>query len=264
MCKRRHPNAGLGLLLVLSLLLSPIASAWATITNVQSTTSATTSITLNGVAAGNTLVLLVGWYRDTGTDAVFPTPTDSNGTVAVATSPAPADDSLNAHDMGAAIFYVTNANAGTHTFTLNAVNNHATLVEFSNMAVASFDVAANARTQGSSSATSQVTGTTASTAQASELVVIACSLAATSGGTSDVGWTDPVSGFTTLQKTINISTDLPVLHAWKEVSATGTQAATFTWTTGNATGFMQAAIATFKATVASGGNTTRALTGVGQ
>lgn len=227
---------------------------------VQSTTSATTSIALNGVAAGNTLVLMVGWYRDTGTDAVFPTPTDSNGTVAVATSPAPADDSLNAHDGGAAIFYVTNANAGTHTFTLNSANLHATLVEFSSMTASSFDVAANARTQGSSSAISQVTGTTGVTAQANEIVVIACSLVATSGGTSDVGWTDPVPGYTTLQKTINISTDLPVLHAWKEINAVGTQAETFNWTTGNATGYMQAAIATFAEAAASVASTMPAMT----
>jgi hypothetical protein len=219
------------------------------ITNVQSVNSATNTIALNGVTAGNTLVLMIGYYRDTGTDAVFPTPTDSSGnTVNVAVSPVPSNDSVNAHDLGVAIFYVTNASAGTHTFTMSSVSaQHATLTEFSPLTSSSFDVATSATTNGSSSATSQVTGTTASTAQANELVVICCTLGATAGSTSDVLWTDPVSGFTTLQKVVNLASDLPILHAWKEVSGVGAQSATFNWGVSNSTGFMQAGIATFKA-----------------
>jgi hypothetical protein len=233
-------------LLVFLLTLLVGSPAWATITNVQSTTSATTSIALSGVTAGNTLVLIVSWYRDVGTGAAFPTPTDSNGTVAVATAPTPATASAP-HDLGVAIFYVTNAASGTHTFTLASLSeSHATLVEFNPMALSSFDVATNAKTDASSSGTSQVTGTTASTAQASELVVIACTYGNQSGGVSDIGWTDPVSGFTTLQKVSDSATQLPTFHAWKEVSSIGTQAATFNWTTGSSSGYMQAAIATFK------------------
>lgn len=227
----------------------PITTAQAAVTGKN-----TTSITLNGVTAGNTLVLIVGWYRDTGTQAVHPTPIDSSGnTVNVAVSPVPAHDSGTLHDAGASIFYVTNASAGMHTMTLTAMTaNNVTLVEFTPLIASSFDVATSALTQGSSGNTTQATGTTASTSTDNELVVIGCTLSNTAAGTNNVGWTLPVAGFTTLQHVDDLSVDLPVNHAWKEVNAIGTQQATFNWSVSNATGYMQASIATFIETVSSG------------
>jgi hypothetical protein len=107
-----------------------------------------------------------------------------------------------------------------------------------------FDVEANAKTENSAH-TSQVTGTTATTAQADELVCIAHALRAATGA-ADVGYTNPVSGFTTHQITSNDATNVTTFHATQVVSSIGTQTATFNWTASESGMSGQACIATFR------------------
>jgi hypothetical protein len=50
--------------------------------------------------------------------------------------------------------------------------------------------------------------------------VLICHGMAAEFGSANVTYTDPVSGFTTLQKVIDDSSDLAMFHAWETVAAT--------------------------------------------
>jgi len=215
------------------------------ITVVQSVTAGSGTLTLNGVAAGNTLLFFQSFFRNVSTGAGLTAPTDTNGTFSTSSAGTPA--TFGGHDVGIGLFHQYNVASGTHTVTPNATSDwNATLIEVSGLVTASaLDVTTNAKTD-SSAHTSQVTGTTASTAQSSELVIIGCTLGASTGA-SDVGWTDPVSGFTTLFKVSDDSIDVATFHAYKTISSIGTQSATFNWTNNDASNASHAAIATYKA-----------------
>lgn len=214
---------------------------------VQSATGKGASVTLTGVAAGNTLILLSSYFRDVSSGVAMVAPTDTQGTWSVAASGVPGV--ANSTDCGTGIFYQGNVASGTHTVTPQSTFDRVhTLAEFSGLTSAPFDVGATAKTD-NSSFTSQVTGTTATTGQADELVVISLGLAC-SVGVNDVGFTDPVSGFTTLQKVTNDASDVATMHAYKTINAIGNQSATFNWTDNESGQFAGAAIATFKAALA--------------
>jgi len=220
------------------------------------TVTGTGNLTLNGVVSGNTLIAEQSSFRNTGTTTAIAVPTDTNGTFvgSIAGTGALCIGSIRASIVG--VFYAVNAASGTHTLTFEAnPSSNQTLSEFSGMATASvLDVSATAKTE-NSDITSQVTGTTGTTAQNDELIIIALSLAAPDGS-ADVTFTDPVSGFTTLQKVPNDLTDIATFHAYKIVAATGTQAATFNWTAHETNMGAHAAIAAFKG--AAGGAAARA------
>jgi hypothetical protein len=203
------------------------------------------------VTAGSLLTLQTAYFRNPSTGLAEAIPTDSQGTWSTASAGVPGIAS--GLDSAGSIFYQANVAAGTHTVTPQANNSkNCTLVEWSGATTTPLDGSANAATN-SFSGTSQVTGTTATTAQADELSLTALGLAA-AGGAADVGFTDPVSGYTTLQKQSNDLTDIAAFHAYKILVATGTQSATFNWTDTEAAQFCGAAIATFKASAAAGGN----------
>ena len=223
------------------------------ITKVQSISGNGATITLNGVTAGNLLTLQTSYFRGSGTGAAETTPTDTNGTWAVAVAPACAEFSGGSVDVGASIFYCKNAASGTHTVTPQANSGHwQTLVEWSGMdTTAPLDVSTHSETSASAH-TSRSTGTTAATAQNDELVLIGCAVGA-SGGANPLGnagttfGSPPVSGFTDLKTVNNDLTDIATQHEYKIVAATGTQSATFTWTASEAAMASQGVIATFKA-----------------
>jgi hypothetical protein len=150
-------------------------------------------------------------------------------------------------DIGVGIFHEQNAAAGTHTVTPQANTSHnSTLAEFSGLVVSGlFDVAKSAGSLVANH-TSQVTGTTATTAQASELVVIALCVGAGSGA-NPMNIVDPVSGFTTLQLVDNDATSVGTHHSFEVIAATGTQSANESWTATEATITSMGCIATFKA-----------------
>jgi hypothetical protein len=217
-----------------------------TIALAQSITGNGATLTLNGVVSGALLTLQDSFYRTSGGAVAEAPPTDTQGAWSVSSAGVPGAQG-NGNYSGCGIFHQANAAAGTHTVTpQTSADNNATLCEWVGCKAASpLDASASASTN-NFAGTSQVTGTTAVTAQNDELVLIAFGLACPVGVT-DVGFTDPVSGFTTQQKVSNDASDIATFHAYKIISATGTQSATFNWTDTEATQFCGAAIATFKA-----------------
>ena len=224
-----------------------------TIAKVQSVVGNGATLVLNGVAAGNLLTLQSAAYANPASHAAEATPTDSQGIWSTAISPTPA--TFNSLDVNAAIFYQANVASGTHTVTpatMTAANR--TLVEWSAAVASPFDVSASGTTS-ETAHTSRTTGTTASTAQADELSLIAHSMGALNG-VADVGYTDPVTGYTTLQRISNDASDLGTFHAYKVLSSAGTQSATFNWTASESVMGSQGVIATFKAATGGGATVT--------
>lgn len=218
------------------------------ISKVQSVTGNGASLTLNGVASGNALTLQLTYLRFTTTGARAATPTDTNGTFTASAgdvNPLPAV--FGGGDSGIGIWIEENTASGTHVVTPEADNIiHSSLCEFSGLATSSsLDVAKSASTVGGSQ-TSQVTGTTAATGQASELALI-CLNAGAAIGVANIGLTDPVTNYTTLQVLNDTNTDIGVMHNFRVLSSTGTQAATYNWTDNEANQVSIANIATFKA-----------------
>ena len=213
------------------------------------TVTGTGNLTLNGVAAGNLLVAMQSGYRSNTTTAIA-VPTDTGGTFVGGIAGVGALWFSSTFAVLVGLFYEVNAASGTHTVTFeaNALDNK-TLSEFSGMATASVLDVSQAALTSNSDITSQVTGTTGTTAQADELIIIALAAAAPSGA-NPMGLTNPVSGFTTLQIWDNSLSGLPTFHAYKIVSATGTQSATFNWTAHETNMGAHAAIAAFKGTAA--------------
>jgi hypothetical protein len=213
---------------------------------VQSITGNGATLTLNSVASLAHLTLKDSYFRNTGSSTAEAVPTDTQGTWLTGSSGTPGAY-LALQRAGAGIFYQPAVASGTHTVTPETNGAHnATFCEWSGVATSSpLDASADAKTD-SFAGTSQVTGTTGATAQDDELVLIALGLACNSG-TTDVVFTDPVSGHTTLQKVVNDVSDIATFHAYKIISATGAQSATFNWTDTEIQQYCGAAIATFKA-----------------
>lgn len=104
-----------------------------TATPVYTATSGTPTITINSVASGDFLVLLVDGGGNTPT---LSTPTDTNGTLQTAIA-------YNAANPGMGIYYEPSAASGTHTFNLtfsSSLNTVLYVAEFSS-AVTGFDKA---------------------------------------------------------------------------------------------------------------------------
>lgn len=207
------------------------------------------SPSLTGVTAGNTLALVVGFTSVTVGAAARAAPTDSSGqTWSTAVAPVSVGAS-GSETSQAAIYYLLNANSGTHnlSFTFSGVGQFCgyTLVEFP--ACSAIDVTAS--NSGTTSVTTGNTGTTGATAQANEAVLVCLTTNTIGAGLANAAFTDPPSGYTTLfsQQATNAHTGAQ--HSYLETSATGTQSATWTWTSGAQTSWM-AVIATFRLTAA--------------
>lgn len=214
------------------------------IAKVQSVTGNGATVVLNGVAAGNTIFYQSSYFRNPSTGVAEAIPTDSNGTFLRGRADVPSI--LSGFDAGVGIFYEENAASGTHTVTPQANSAHnVTLSEFSGMATSGSLDASVAAQNGSGTGTSQSTGTTGTTAQAEELSLIALALSA-GVGTSNVGLTDPVANYITLQIIQDDATDTATMHSYRILSSVGTQSATFNWTASDINQWWQAAIATFK------------------
>lgn len=214
---------------------------------VQAVTGSGATLVLTGTA-GNTLIFVDSLFRNPSTGVPEAIPADSNGTFIVSRAGVPA--TFSGADLGLGIWHQDNILGGTHTVTPGTGHSNAVLMEFSGLTSISLDQVNDAKTN-SGSQTSQVTGTTPTTTVADELVVIGLGLGA-AVGVADVGFTDPVSGFLTTLKVSNDATSVAAFCAYKIISATGTQAATFNWTDNEANQGSHAAIATFKAAATAG------------
>jgi hypothetical protein len=212
----------------------------------QSVTGNGASLTLNGVASQALLTFFDSYFRST-TGLAEPVPTDTQGTWSIGSSGVPGIQT-GGSDTGTGIFYQAAAASGTHTVTPQANADHnATMCEWSGIATSlPLDASANAKTDVATPVQTQVTGTTGFTVQANELILISVGIGGVPG-LADIALTDPVPGFTTLQKVSNDASNVGAFHAYKIVSATGTQSATFNWVDGTSSTFCGAAIATFKA-----------------
>ena len=222
-------------------------------TKVQSATpgtatgGATLSATISGVTGGNTLVITI-WYLDSNrnTTVVPTTPTDSNGTLSVAIAPTCASAGVSFSCVGAAIYYVPNANAGSHTITFTpasgAVYGHMTIDEWSGLG--SFDKSSSSTNNSAASSTSGSSGTTATLTNANEIVFVATALASNTG-LANAGISDPPTGYASLyadqDTAVNVGTEI----AWKSVSSTAAVSATWSWTADSSQFTSQGVIATF-------------------
>ncbi len=215
---------------------------------VQSATGNGATVTLNGVVANNGIIYQDSYFRNPTTGATQTTPTDTNGTFVASSNDAPlVAASL---DIGCCEFHEQAAASGTHTVTPQANTlHHTTISEISSAAASGlFDVAKSAQ-DATASHLSQPTGTTSATAQADEISFITVALLQATGG-NPVGFTDPVATYTTLQIASDTSNDIGIMHSFKVLNATGTQTATFNWTTVDATVCASmGCIATFKGAV---------------
>lgn len=223
---------------------------------VQSTTGASSQIVLTGVTAGNMLALWHTYFINTLTSTAPNKPIDSNGTFSTASADIPASYG-GSDNVGIALFYESAAAAGTHNVTTQALNGkQVTLAEFSGLSSVPFDVATSAVTNNSTQ-TIQSTGTTAALAGLSNLIIIGLGLAA-QAGSSNVGFTDPVSTYTTLQKVSNDATSVAAFHAYKVIAVSTSQFTSFKWTDNEITQGSHGAIASFQAasTVAATGSIT--------
>jgi len=216
------------------------------ITKTQGATGTGTTIALNSVTAGALLTLQTSYFRNTGTGAAETTPTDTQGTWSALQAPTPAGFSGGGQDVGDSIFFQKNVASGTHTVTpQNNTIRKLSLTEWGSADTTTPNDASNHGETSDTSHTSRTTNATGVLASSDELVLINCGIGAT-GGAADIGWTDPVSGYTTLQKVVNSASDLACLHAWKTVSSNGSITATFNWTD-NSSATSQATIGTFQA-----------------
>lgn len=215
------------------------------IVKVQSITGNGATLVLNGVAAGNALVLITSYTRAT-TGATETTPSDSNGTFTAARNDVPVVFNTS-DDVGATIWFQPNAAAGTHTVTPQAnVSHHHSLMEFSGMATSGLlDATVAAQKNNAGNQSSQATGTTGATVQASELSLIAFSIA--SGGGSAIVQTDPIPNYLTVSIGNDTVNDFGFVHAYQILSAIGTQSATDNWTNQATPEASIGSIATFKA-----------------
>lgn len=212
--------------------------------------------TLNGVVAGNTLVVL-GSYTRTGASNAQLTPSDSvAGTLSVGIAPT----LLTTVDgpTGAGIWHALSVASGTHVVTFTdttGIYGTFTVAEFSN--ITSLDKTTSNGNSSAASSTGGNTGTTVATTVSTELIVAAlaveCGVGKTNAGIS----TPATSGYTSLAVQQNTGTNTGGEQSYKEVSSTGTQTASWTWTADTSMHAWQGVIATY---VESSG-VTKSLTG---
>lgn len=219
------------------------ASALAT----EDTSTITPSLT--GVATGNTIVIAVICASDTTTAISAPT----NYTVAVAPT------KVNFPDIGRnyciAIFYRENAPSGSHSPAITIAGTsvrsaRAAIMEFSGLLTSSsLDVTASG--SAGSGVTSGNTGTTGTTAQADALAIAVMGIDPFPNSTGN-NISNPPSTYTNVLIVQDDQTNpfIACNVAYKVLSATGTQSASWTWDT--ASGYV-AGIAVFKASAGGGG-----------
>ena len=182
--------------------------------------ASTPSIT--GVTAGNTLICVLSMYS-----SVTPTvtaPTDSSGqTWSILTQ------SAYQNPKKTAIFYLLNANAGTHSLSMPSQTGAqiAQVAEFKGLlAVGGTAVAA-----GSSSFTTSQSSGNYTPSQAKEVVIAVCGI---DSATNPETLTDPPTGWTSLGVQQNGATYSPAEFCYRETTTTTPVSATWSWTTAGA------------------------------
>lgn len=208
----------------------------------NSTLGANLVLTLNGVVAGSLLTLEVGFAQQTNSAA----PTIAGWTTAQ--NPVGQVITLGVAWSGSCIFYKENAAAGTHTATIVPGGSVAVMSAIasewvSGLASGSLDKSTNAA---NAAGTTGGSGTTAATANAGELVVVAYGFLDNTGTPhANCGVSSPATtGYTALGvNQDNTTTGTAFQASYKYVTSTGTQVAAWTYTDASAG---VGTIATFK------------------
>jgi len=192
------------------------------------------------VAAGNAVVIVCRWMQQAATSAPptisggWSTALNPNGTTAAADS---------GWSEGVTVFYKVNSAGGTESATVtfpNVCYGGITITEYSNVATTSAVRETNSSIV-SSTTTSAVSGTTAGAADTGDLVVVAVAGGARTFTT--ITFTDPPSGYTSLNYATDANSTCPGEIAYKIASGAGAQSAS--WTIGTASSYA-GGIAVFK------------------
>lgn len=209
--------------------------------------AATCTPSLTLTTANNLLVLTVYWANPGGSAAPVTPPGWSVGLAPTGF----ATRTGGGYFTGAAIYYKISA-GGTQSGVVNSGGSGAwalngIISEYSGYLTSGvLDVTASAGT--ATFSTSGSVGPTATTAQANELV-IACFAGPQVNSSANIALANPISGYTTIDVQQNNQNHAVGIAGYAEVTSTGTQSASETWTQ---TGEWAAVIATFNAAGVSG------------
>ena len=226
---------------------------------VQAQGVASVTANLSGVTAGNLLTVQASANQYSDSPSVIVAPTGYSTAAAVFNT-----GQINGSSYaGAGIFYKENVTAGAQSATLDATGTAVlqgaiTLAEWSGYATsASLDASAtNFATYTAAGAETANSGTTAAVAQASELV-LGVMLYAGQGADSNLGITDPPTGYTSLavNQADNNQPYVCYEQCYQEsTSLSGAQSINWNYTSSSTSQGWAAAIATFKASGGSSGN----------
>jgi hypothetical protein len=202
---------------------------------------------LTGVTAGHSLIFIIGTTGDSNPGTQVPVPTDSAGQAwSTAVRPVATGNVGGIDAVATAIFYLLNANAGTHTLSVDfGAQNYGnfTFLE-ANLQFTGFDQSASNNANNDTSPGS--TGTTPATTVNDEVSFVLWVTNTTGSGLGNSNFSLPAN-YTNLYVEQATNAHTGARHAWRQLSATGTQSASITWDAGAMTAW-QAAIATFKLT----------------
>jgi hypothetical protein len=200
----------------------------------QSTfTSASSTISLGGVAQGNTL-RVIGSYHNFGGGATLPTVADSLGqTWQVANTPASASD--GGQPAGLVTYFLPNANAGTHTLTwavdgLGGAVYVCAMLEFTGEGT-SVSVDRTNSTTNNTGGVSTISSGTTGTLNAAVEVVLAGFAEFDNTGSTTANPTDPPAGFTSILVINNsVPQNQAVEFCYQITSATTALNPSWSWT----------------------------------
>lgn len=207
-----------------------------TITQVYSTSAwSPTTTSLSGVAPGNLLVSIGGWWDSNhGNGGTQVLPTDSNGSFSAARNPTLPDGvAPPGWPVHGQIGYIASANSGSHTFTPQNIgasgDGYFLVAEFGGQGstwslVDSGDNMAGSATAGAIDGVS--VNTVGSSAQVGDLVI---AVVVTDGDPTAIGVGAPTGYANQLLSSSTTTTNIAAGAGWKIVTTGGQQSASWTW-----------------------------------
>jgi hypothetical protein len=196
----------------------------------SSTTVTTQTTTLTSVTSGNLVIAVSSWAINAGLTSV-PSLDSTSVTAGWQEAGHAGGVDSSGHPgwtTGVSVYYLQNAPSGTASLKLNypaSTYARTILAEYGGYATSApvDKIAVN-----TSAGATTLTVTSATTSQANELVIVghACAFATSN---SNIGLTNPPSGYTSLAVVQDTNTGSGVEFAYKEVTSTGAQSATWSW-----------------------------------
>lgn len=185
-----------------------------------------TTATRTGVTANNRLVLKVSYIHTAATAIATP-----SGWTALETPAPAATYQAGGYYTGTAVFTIDSASAGSNSAALSFTGTAWALWTISEWSGYPNQGVHAHNSSAATTNTSGDTGTTSATTTANALVITAFTPSAVNGA-SNIGLTNPPTGYTSLSVWQDTSTYLLAGEtAYKEVTSTGTQTAAYSWNT---------------------------------